>query len=280
MKSDLASALAQGDQTEVVLIGTQEFMGKEIPVIVGGFGEDCKVVTDNMVADIHDMLVKNVRARITDNIKRFKEGIDFIDILNCRLPDKQQLLEQFGYSKMQISKAEHIYLLSERGYSKLIKIMDTDLAWEIHDKLIDDYFALREVVKAQVDPFEGISTEMKASIMQDKKISCVITRVEKLENNMTIDHGQQLIINQMVNTRATEALGGKTTMAYKLLSKKTFPEVYRTLKNHFQVPSYRDIPVKRFEEAKEIVLKWTPSKELNLMIIGANAQCSLDEQQI
>ena len=32
---------------------------------------------------------------------------------------------------MQISKAEHIYLLSERGYAKLIKIMDTDLAKDV-----------------------------------------------------------------------------------------------------------------------------------------------------
>lgn len=45
---------------------------------------------------------------------------------------------------MQISKSEHIYILSERGYAKLIKIMDTDLAWVIHDKLIDEYFELRE----------------------------------------------------------------------------------------------------------------------------------------
>lgn len=41
------------------------------------------------------------------------------------------LLQSLGYSKMQVSKAEHIYLLSERGYAKLVKIMDTDLAWEM-----------------------------------------------------------------------------------------------------------------------------------------------------
>lgn len=151
MNQQMSNALYQCDQTPVVLKveGTQEFMGIEIPVVVGGFGEDNKVVTDKMVAEIHKMEVKNVRARITDNIKRFKFNIDIIDVLNCCLSDKQQLLEQFGYSKMQISKAEHIYILSERGYSKLIKIMDTDLAWEIHDKLVDDYFTLREQVKNQ-----------------------------------------------------------------------------------------------------------------------------------
>ena len=104
MNKQMTNALSQGDNTPVRLIveGKQEFMGIEIPIVVGGFGKDNKVVTDKIVAEIHKMEVKNVRARITDNIKRFKKNLDIIDILNCCLPDKQQLLEQFGYSKMQI----------------------------------------------------------------------------------------------------------------------------------------------------------------------------------
>ena len=57
---------------------------------------------------------------------------------------------------MQKSKAEHIYSLSERGYAKLIKIMDTDLAWEIHDKLIDEYFTMREVINSN-EQLKGIN---------------------------------------------------------------------------------------------------------------------------
>lgn len=147
MSKQMSNTLAQGDQTPVVLQGTQDFMGKEIPVIVGGFGEDNKVVTDKMVAEIHGMEVRNVRARITDNIRRFKESIDFIDLKKRACEVSTLNLAQFGYSKQAITQAEHIYLLSERGYSKLIKIMDTELAWEIHDKLMDEYFILREVVK-------------------------------------------------------------------------------------------------------------------------------------
>ena len=274
MNRDLVSALAQGDQTKVVLIGKQEFMGKEIPVIIGGFGEDNKVVTDKMIAEIHNITTSDVRKAINRNIKRFKENIDVIDLKSSSSGD--DLIIQLGYSKQQALQAEHIYILSERGYSKLIKIMDTDLAWEIHDKLIDDYFTLREKVKKQVNPLAGLSKELQAIFAIDTKQQEHDARLTKLENNMTLDHGQQLIIQQLVNRRGTEVLGGKTTMAYKLLSKKTFQEVYRALKNSFQVPSYRDIPVKRFEEAKEMVIKWTPSQELQLMIIGANAQVSLE----
>ena len=66
--------------------------------------------------------------------QRFKIDIDFIDLkVMAESHNNLELLQPLGYSKMQISKAEHIYLLSERGYAKLIKIMDTDLAWDFYN---------------------------------------------------------------------------------------------------------------------------------------------------
>lgn len=132
--------------------GKQNFMGKEIPVVLGGFGEGKKCICDKTVAEIHNQPVPEIRRRINDNISRFKESVDFIDLKDIVLNDNNNVmgeshnnfLSDLGYTQMQISKAEHIYLLSERGYSKLIKIMDTDLAWEIHDSIMDEYFQLRE----------------------------------------------------------------------------------------------------------------------------------------
>ena len=128
----------------LAVTGKQKFMGKDIPVVLGGFGEDKKCVSDKTVAEIHEMQPKHVRERISQNIKRFKENVDFID-MKQRVGETGtlELLHNLGYAKQSITQAEHIYLLSERGYAKLIKIMDTDLAWEIHDKLIDEYFDLR-----------------------------------------------------------------------------------------------------------------------------------------
>lgn len=130
-------------KNELVVRGNQKFMGKEIPVVFGGFGEGKKCVSDKTVAEIHEMEIKHVRELLNRNVTRFKENVDFID-LKVVVQNDDNLLSVLGYSKMQISKAEHIYILSERGYAKLIKIMDTDLAWEIHDKLMDDYFLLRD----------------------------------------------------------------------------------------------------------------------------------------
>lgn len=253
--------------------GTQEFMGKEILVVLGGFGENQKVVTDKMVAEIHNMNVTDVRRRITDNIKRFKERIDFVDILNCYASDAQQLLEGLGYSKMQISKAEHIYLLSERGYAKLIKIMDTDLAWEIHDKLIDEYFKL----KGQQSTYGNLSKELQAIFTIDHKQQEMDSRITKLENTMTIDYGQQNDLQALVAKKVISELGGADAAAYKnkTVSSKAFKELYRYLKRVFEVNSYKNIAVKDFERAKGIIPQWEPSEELKLMIRGANSQMRL-----
>lgn len=134
-------------KNEVKVLGKQEFMGKEIPVVLGGFGEDCKVVTDKMVAEIHGMKNFHVREAINSNVSRFREGVDIID-LKQRIGEVDTLdLVALGYAKQSITQAKNIYLLSERGYAKLIKIMDTDLAWEVHDRLIDEYFTMKETIK-------------------------------------------------------------------------------------------------------------------------------------
>lgn len=43
---------------ELRINGTQEFMGKSIEIIEGGFGEDCKVVIDRQLTFIIWRLVK------------------------------------------------------------------------------------------------------------------------------------------------------------------------------------------------------------------------------
>ena len=129
---------------EIQVKGTQNFMGVEIPVIEGGFGTDKKCITDKTIAEIHNMQVKHVRELIKNNFKRFKENIDIIDLLS----DNKFKVVVNDLGLKGSNRTKNIFILSERGYSKLIKIMDTDLAWEIHDKLMDEYFTMREIINS------------------------------------------------------------------------------------------------------------------------------------
>jgi len=80
----------------------------------------------------------HIRELINNNIKRFVEYIDIIDLKEgIGVNDTSQLLLNLGYTKSAITQAEHIYLLSERGYAKLIKIMDSDL-FQIKEKCMEN----------------------------------------------------------------------------------------------------------------------------------------------
>lgn len=96
----------------------------EIPIIEGGFGEGKRCLTDKAIAEIHNMETRHVRELINRNITRFKNNIDFIDLKGVDVNDTyKDILKNLDYTKQQIVQAQHIYLLSERGYAKLIKII-------------------------------------------------------------------------------------------------------------------------------------------------------------
>lgn len=134
---------------EIRVIDKTNIGGNEIAVVAGGFGEGKRCLTDKQVAEIHNIERKHVRESINRNIKRFKQGVDFIDLKSTVDEfDGEQMLKLLGYSNIAVRNSKNIYLLSERGYAKLIKIMDSDKAWEVHDLMIDNYFTMREVINS------------------------------------------------------------------------------------------------------------------------------------
>ena len=167
---------------EIQIKGTINFMGKEIPNVYGGFGDNKKAVSDKTISELHNQRLPKIRQLINNNIKRFKEGIDIVDLK--RVLDEYTLLEQIGYARQSITQANNIYLLSERGYAKLIKIMDTDLAWEIHDQLVDDYFAMREEKEKGYLP-QLSPTQQCAMVIFDSN-STDLEKIEALKTFQTI----------------------------------------------------------------------------------------------
>lgn len=104
------------------------------------------------------------------------------------------------------------------------------------------------------------------------------SRIENLENNMTIDYGQQQVLGETVNHTVISILGGKESNAYKEISKKVFAECNRDLKNYFQVNARNNVPKKRFEEALQYAKSWKPCTNTQLKIENANAQMNLPVQ--
>lgn len=121
----------------IKVTGTQPFMGMEIPVVLGGFGPEARCICDKTAAEIHGTDAIKIRERINSNIGRFSKGIDYVDMAQrIRAADTLEILHSLGYSKQAITQAEHIYILSERGYFKLVKILNSDQAWDVYENLL------------------------------------------------------------------------------------------------------------------------------------------------
>lgn len=97
-------------------------------------------------------------------------------------------------------------------------------------------------------------------------------RITDLEQNMTIDYGQQMALGDAVNKVVVDALGGKESNAYHEISKKVFAECNRDLKHYFNVNARNNVPKKKFDEAVDYVKNWQPCTNTRIMIQDCNAQ--------
>lgn len=100
----------------------------------------------------------------------------------------------------------------------------------------------------------------------NERVDMVDGRVTDLENNMTIDYGQQVAIGDEVNKVVIGALGGKNSAAYKEISRKVFSECNRDIKHYFHVNSRNNIPKKRFDEAVQYIKNWHPCTNTQILI--------------
>lgn len=89
---------------------------------------------------------------------------------------------------------------------------------------------------------------------------------------MTIDYGQQRVIEDTVNKTVIDSLGGKESLAYRQVGKKVFAECNRDLKHYFNVNARNNIPKLKFDEAVEYAKNWKPCTNTMMLINNCNAQ--------
>lgn len=175
-------------------IGQYEFTGIE-----GGFGKNKRAMLVKDIAAIHRKEVKEVNRLINSNINRFKFGIDLLDLKQVI---SNHLFSEYGFTKAQWGNANNIYLLSERGYAKLLKILEDDKAWEIYDELVDNYFNMREAINT--DSTIGLK-DKRLAIMEENAKTKQAQLLFKVATGTVSDSARERIFAHI----ATELTGEK-----------------------------------------------------------------------
>ena len=107
----------------IVKIGNMKFHEIE-----GGFGKNKKAMLVKEIAGIHNQPLGEINRRINENRKHFTDDKDVIDLKGTEF--EVALTHNGIYTQNAVNRSTNIYILSERGYAKLLKIMDDDLAWK------------------------------------------------------------------------------------------------------------------------------------------------------
>lgn len=210
-------------ENTITVQGKMDFMEKEIPVVSGGFGKGRMCILAKTVAEIHGITVGEVNQNIKRNEKRFKDGIDIIDLKNSAITQSysQLLKENLGFTQAQINASKNIYLFSERGYAKLIKIMDTDEAWGIYEELLDNYFHMREEKEEQMKMETNVTKQVDFTFGEAVAEIYALTGYDWDKTSEYV----RAIVNRSQEDLSATPTAGKTHWSYTEIVKEGFVNV-------------------------------------------------------
>lgn len=229
---------------------------------------------DVVIKRIDGELVVTSRQIAEDFDKRHADVIEKIEELIKTENSVMTMFIESSY-KAGTGKSYKEYLITRDGFSLLVMGFTGSKALEWKIKYIEAFNKMEQALKKpqkQLTPIEMMELQFKILKEQGQKLDEVEEKVEVLSNSMTIDYGQQEVINRIAKERMVQVLGGKDTPAYRELSKKVFSNLWKRYKQVFHVSSYKDTAKKDYEDAIKYIEEWEPSKEIGYMIAGANSQ--------
>lgn len=246
-------------------------MSKLIPIEF----KNQRIMTTSVIAESYGTTTDHIKKNFNNNKDKYKEGKHYFLLQGEEL---KEFLQVQNLDLQNKSKIRTLYLWTEKGALLHAKSLNTDEAWEVYDRLVETYFRVKEIVQSpkKLTAIEQLKLQNEAILEVDKKVDEVIEEVKDLKNNTTISYGQQEVINRTAKEAVVHVLGGKDTPAYKELNKKVFSSFWKDYKRVMQVASYRDTLIKDYDKALHFIIAWRPSRDLELMIIGCNAQLEME----
>ena len=246
---------------DLKVLGTEKIGSFEFTGIEGGFGENKRAMLVKDIALIHDRPVKAINQAIERQLNRFKNGIDILDL---KVENFAVTLSDLGFNQGQINASKHIYLLSERGYAKLLKILEDDKAWEIYDELVDNYFNMRYVIQKQdsymiTDPVQRAKRWIEEQEEHQVKLAMAKQETKDVQDNTPISSKDYQVLSRKIGQKLDRYLS-----QHQIYNKNQVALLRWDLNNAILkaagVPARTLIKQKHFTAVAEALVNWEPSE--------------------
>ncbi|ECZ2624817.1 ORF6N domain-containing protein [Salmonella enterica] len=108
------------------------------------------VVTTELLASLYGTDPHSITKNHRSNVDRFVAGKHFFKLEGA---DLKAFKNKVTDSDLVASRAKHLILWTERGAARHAKMLETDQAWEVFEKLEDCYFSQKQpATTRQVEP--------------------------------------------------------------------------------------------------------------------------------
>ncbi|HGZ0580108.1 TPA: ORF6N domain-containing protein [Escherichia coli] len=107
------------------------------------------VITTELLAQLYGTKIKNISDNFLNNTTRFVVGKHYFKIEKNELREFKNRPETIG---LVGKNARSLILWTERGAARHAKMLETDQAWEVFEKLEDCYFSQKQPPATQNSP--------------------------------------------------------------------------------------------------------------------------------
>jgi phage antirepressor YoqD-like protein len=127
-----------------------------------------RVLTTEQLAQAYGCETANIKKNFNSNKERFEEGKHFFKLEGEELQNLRVTNSDLQISPM----ARNLYLWTRRGASRHCKMLGTDRAWEMFDRLEETYFSKKEppMLTMEEQMAQGLLAAQKILAEKDKQI--------------------------------------------------------------------------------------------------------------
>lgn len=237
-----------------------------------------RVVTFKDIDMLHERVEGTAGRNFRENKIHFLESEDFFFIKPADV----------GNNEIRRSEINNkgTYLITESGYLMLVKSLQDDLAWKVQRELVNNYFRVKEIVQArQLTTEEMLELQFKYAKEVKEEVKEVRNELEETNNkfdnfikDLPLIGDEPEELQAVVRRVGTKALGGYNSPAYcdKSISKKVYRNVWKYVKDQFNVNKYKAIKRKYLSKAIELAESYKAPFHLQEEIDMINNQSKMD----
>lgn len=208
--------------------------------------KNIRVLTTQQIAEAYGTDSKTISYNFNHNKERYIDGKHFI----CLSGDELRAFREIHDLPNNLNK---LYLWTEKGAFLHAKSLNTDTAWEVYDRLVDNYFEKPKSVPMTTD--QKIQLLAQGNVELTERIDKVDKDLQEFKADMPLLALECQRITRAKNQKVVPLMGGKSAPAYKnkSLMHKVYSDVDAQLRREFGVNTYKAIKRNQCDLAVKII---------------------------